>query len=293
MVNTILASLALAGSAVASSVGSAYVVNKCNYEVTLCNVPSSGGGYDQEDKTLAAGESWTQAWTELSNGNGWSIKLSKSTSLENILQYEYTFHNDGIIWYDLSCVNGNPWDKDWQITASGADCSPKQQAYRYATDDAYGMQSCASSADITVTLCTGLSADNGTSTDTGSGSGSGSDSGSAPSYESTSAPAPSYSSSTSAPTPVAYTASPSSSVAPIGYGSWTHGYEAQTTPTTLATSASLTTEVETFAGGAITITEIETAYVTAVVTAYEKRGAPAPNRFRRHEHHAHAHQHEQ
>ncbi|KAF7192550.1 Antigenic thaumatin-like protein [Pseudocercospora fuligena] len=289
MVNTILASLALAGSAVASSVGSAYVVNKCDYEVTLCNVPASGGGYDQEDKTLAAGESWTQAWTELSNGNGWSIKLSKSASLENILQYEYTFHNDGIIWYDLSCVNGNPWDKDWEITASGADCSPKQQAYRYATDDAYGMQSCASSADITVTLCTGVSADNGNSTDAGSGSGSAS----APSYESTSASAPSYSSSTSAPAPVAYTASSSSSVAPIGYGPWTHGYEAQTTPTTLATSASLTTEVETYAGGAITITEVETAYVTAVVTAYEKRGAPAPNRFRRHEHHAHAHQHEQ
>lgn len=287
MVNTILASLALAGSAVASSVGSAYVVNKCDYEVTLCNVPASGGGYDQQDKTLAAGESWTQAWTELSNGNGWSIKLSKSASLENILQYEYTFHNDGIIWYDLSCVNGNPWDKDWEITASGADCSPKQQAYRYATDDAYGMQSCASSADITVTLCTGVSADNGNSTDAGSGSAS------APSYESTSASAPSYSSSTSAPAPVAYTASSSSSVAPIGYGPWTHGYQAQTTPTTLATSASLTTEVETYAGGAITITEVETAYVTAVVTAYEKRGAPAPNRFRRHEHHAHAHQHEQ
>lgn len=291
MVNTILASLALAGSAVASSVGSAYVVNKCDYEVTLCNVPASGGGYDQQDKTLAAGESWTQAWTELSNGNGWSIKLSKSASLENILQYEYTFHNDGIIWYDLSCVNGNPWDKDWEITASGADCSPKQQAYRYATDDAYGMQSCASSADITVTLCTGVSADNGNSTDAGSGSASAS----APSYESTSASAPSYSSSTSAPAPVAYTASSSSSVEPLGYGpsGWTHGYQAQTTPTTLATSASLTTEVETYAGGAITITEVETAYVTAVVTAYEKRGAPAPNRFRRHEHHAHAHQHEQ
>ncbi|EME88945.1 uncharacterized protein MYCFIDRAFT_181388 [Pseudocercospora fijiensis CIRAD86] len=259
----------------ASSVGSAYVVNKCDYEVTLCNVPSSGGGYNQEDKTLAAGESWTQPWTELSNGNGWSIKLSKSASLENILQYEYTFHNDGIIWYDLSCVNGNPWDKDWQITASGADCSPKQQAYRYATDDAYGMQSCESSADITVTLCTGISADHGNSTDAGS------------------SPAPSYSSSTSAPTPVAYTASPSSSLAPLGYGSWTHGYDAQPTPTTLATSASLTTQVETYDGGAITITEVETAWVTAVVTAYENRGAPAPNRFRRHEHHAHGHQHEQ
>ena len=26
----------------------------------------------------------------------------------DILQFEYTFHNDGIIWYDLSEVDGFP-----------------------------------------------------------------------------------------------------------------------------------------------------------------------------------------
>lgn len=261
-------------------------VNKCDYEVTLCNVPSSGGGYEQQDTTLAPGESWDQQWTELTNGNGWSIKLSKSASLDNILQYEYTFHNDGIIWYDLSCVNGNPWDQDWEITASGSTCSPKQQAYRYATDDAYGMQSCASDSDITVTLCTGLSKDNGTST--GSDNNSSYASGGSPAPANSSAPAYS-SSSTSTPAVPAYTPTPTSNQYP-------HGYGPQTTPTTLATttSASLTTDVKTYGGGAVIITEVETAYVTAVVTAYEKRGTPAPNRHRRHEHHhAHAHQHEQ
>ncbi|KAH0021838.1 hypothetical protein KCU78_g5982, partial [Aureobasidium melanogenum] len=82
-------------------------------------------------------------------------KLSNSSSLSNILQYEYTFQNDGTIWYDLSEVNGNPWDGDWEITSNTASCTPKQQAYRYATDDAYGMQACPFDATITVTLCSG------------------------------------------------------------------------------------------------------------------------------------------
>merc|ERR1711939_534387 len=54
-------------------------------------------------------------------------------------------------------VNGNPWDGDWMITANSesSTCSPKQQAYRYATDDAYGMQACPQDSDITVSLCSG------------------------------------------------------------------------------------------------------------------------------------------
>ncbi|KAH0365701.1 hypothetical protein KCU65_g5950, partial [Aureobasidium melanogenum] len=155
MKNSVYATAALVAAAAAQSVGSAVVVNKCSYDVTLANVPSADGGYSEIDKTLSPSDSYTQQWTELSNGNGWSIKLSNSSSLNNILQYEYTFQNDGTIWYDLSEVNGNPWDGDWEITSNTASCTPKQQAYRYATDDAYGMQACPSDATITVTLCSG------------------------------------------------------------------------------------------------------------------------------------------
>ncbi|CAD0050304.1 unnamed protein product [Aureobasidium pullulans] len=108
MKNSVFATAALVAAAAADNVGSAIVVNKCNYDVTLVNVPSSDGGYSEIDKTLSPYDTYTQAWTSLSNGNGWSIKLSNSTSLENILQYEYTYQNDGTIWYDLSEVNGNP-----------------------------------------------------------------------------------------------------------------------------------------------------------------------------------------
>ncbi|KAH0398406.1 hypothetical protein KCU89_g7272, partial [Aureobasidium melanogenum] len=155
MKNSVYATAALVATAAAQSVGSAVVVNKCSYDVTLANVPSANGGYSEIDKILSPSDSYTQQWTELTNGNGWSIKLSNSSSLSNILQYEYTFQNDGTIWYDLSEVNGNPWDGDWEITSNTASCTPKQQAYRYATDDAYGMQACPSDATITVTLCSG------------------------------------------------------------------------------------------------------------------------------------------
>lgn len=288
MVNPIITSLAVFGaSATALSVGSAHVVNQCNYDVYLCNVPASGGGHEESDKTLSAGESWTQQWTELTNGNGWSIKLSKSDSLENILQYEYTFHNDGIIWYDLSCVNGNPWDKDWEITSSTDSCKPKQQAYRYATDDAYGMQSCSQDNSITVTLCSGLSADNGTAVDSGSGSGSGSDdSSSAPSYSTPASSAPAYSS------PVESSAAPSTTAnQPIGYNLIGDDNKGNNyTPTTLATSASSTTAVATDGDGVVQ-TVIETFYTTQLATATAYVDGNSRIKRHQHEHHQLGHQH--
>lgn len=275
MLTSVVASLAVFGaSAAASSVGKAHVINMCSYDVYLCNVPSSGGGYEQEDKTLSSGATWEQEWTELSNTNGWSIKLSKSEALENILQYEYTFHNDGTIWYDLSCVNGNPWDANWEITSSTSNCNPKQQAYRYATDDAYGMQSCPQDASITVTLCSGEAADNSTSGSDGSDSDASSSSDAAYPDGYTTATT-SYSTPESTP----------SIVAPTAYYNWNNAdmsasEAAQTTPTTFATS---TTAVVTQDPEGVTVTEVETAIVTNIVTAYAGRIKP------RHEHHAHGH----
>ncbi|GAB7349159.1 hypothetical protein MBLNU459_g8098t1 [Dothideomycetes sp. NU459] len=160
MKSTIFATAALVAGAAADTIGSAIVINKCTYDVYLANTPAADGGYSEVDKTLSPNDQYSQQYTELTNGDGWSLKLSNSsTNWNDILQYEYTFHNDGTIWYDLSEVNGNPWDGNWEITSSTSSCAPKQQAYRYATDDAYGMQSCPDSATITVTLCSGESQD--------------------------------------------------------------------------------------------------------------------------------------
>jgi len=159
MKSTFFAIAALVAGATAQ-IGSAIVINKCTYDVYLANTPAADGGYSEIDETLSSNGQYSQQYTELSNGDGWSLKLSNSsTSWTDILQYEYTFHDDGTIWYDLSEVNGNPWDGNWEITSSTSTCAPKQQAYRYATDDAYGMQACPDDASITVTLCSGESQD--------------------------------------------------------------------------------------------------------------------------------------
>ncbi|KXL46587.1 MAG: hypothetical protein FE78DRAFT_359499 [Acidomyces sp. 'richmondensis'] len=101
--HALIASAALlAATAAAQTVGSAVVLNGCEYDVYVTDVPAAGGGYEQMTKTLSPNQTFEQQWTELTNGQGWSIKLSKTTSLSNIMQYEFTFHNDGIIWFDLS-----------------------------------------------------------------------------------------------------------------------------------------------------------------------------------------------
>lgn len=260
----------LAGRAIASP-GKAVIVNKCEYDVFLFNVPAADGGFSEIDKVLSFDDTYEQTWTELTNGNGWSMKLSKSTDLSNILQYEYTFHNDGTIWYDLSAVNGNPWDGDWMIAASSpsSTCAPKQQAYRYATDDAYGMQACADDAVITVTLCSGEDQADGGAASVSSSVEAAQSTTVVSVAEATSTQAPS--STTPASSPASTTEEPSSSLV-------------QTTFAT-ATSAS-TTAVTTTAANGNTVTSVATAVVTDVVTAtyWETR---------RHQHNTkrHAHPH--
>lgn len=238
MVNAIITSLALFGASV-SALGRAHVVNKCSYDVYMCETPADGGGYSTVDKTLQPGDEWDQQYTSLSNSAGWSIKLSKNEGSfgSNILQYEYTYQNDNMIWYDLSCVDGNPWDGNWEITSNTDTCNPKQQAYRYATDDAYGMQSCDSDASITVTLCSGEAGDNST------------DSNSAPSYESASSASAASPATYEAPEPSTYAASP-------------------TTFATLTTAAAAGYS-QGSDGNIVIVTNVVTEYATA--TAYAKR----------------------
>ncbi|KAL9087389.1 MAG: hypothetical protein Q9165_006686 [Trypethelium subeluteriae] len=194
-------------------VGFAIVENKCSYPVYVVNVPAADGGFDQSTYTLhsnGANAPYRFQYTQLNNQDGWSIKLSKSaTDLSNIMQFETTFHDDGMIWYDLSDVNGNPWDKNWMITASNeTSCQPKQQAYRYSTDDAYGMQACKQAASITVTLCSGSQAAAGEASSASSSVASeqntaqtDTSSYSATAYSASSSSTPSYSASSSSDTP--------------------------------------------------------------------------------------------
>lgn len=265
MLNAVIASTALmATSALAQ--GTAHVINSCNYDVHMSNTPAQGGGFEAIDKTLSSGGSYSQQWTQLGNDMGWSIKLAKTDSFQtNLLQYEYTFHNDGIIWYDLSEVDGNPWNGNYMITAQGASCNPKQQAYRYSTDDAYGMQSCPDGAEITVTLCSGDSQGDG-----GASSGS-------QSADTSSAPAPTSWQQSSATEAASQTTASGGQWSWGGNGVVEKAAEITPSPTTLVTKQ---VSVSNAGGYDVTVTDVATEVVTAYVTA-----------AKRHEHHPrHFHQ---
>ncbi|KAK0947961.1 hypothetical protein LTR29_000484 [Friedmanniomyces endolithicus] len=287
MYATLATAALMASSALAQSVGHAIVINACKYEVYVCDVPAADGGYTEIDKILQPNEPFTQQWTELTNAQGWSIKLSKDSTLANIMQYEYTFHNDGTIWYDLSDVNGNPWDGDWEVTAESpsSTCSPKQQAYRYATDDAYGMQACPQDSVITVTLCSGESQNDGSAASVSSSvaavTSSLATATSVSSYSTPSSAAPvstPVASTTSVPSVASTTAAASSTPKSSTYNwrtqSW---YQKNVAATTLATSASTIATTTTAPGGAVVV-DVATAYVTEIVTATVNA--------KRHAHHA-------
>lgn len=256
MINTILTGVALLATSALAGPGSATVINSCSYDVNLANTPAADGGYNTISQTLSSGGSYSQVYTELSNGDGWSLKLAKDTNFDSdVLQYEYTYHDDGTIWFDLSEVNGNPWDGNWEITATSG-CTPRQAAYRFSTDDAYGMQSCADSASITVTLCSGTS-------------------GGAPS-------SPSEGTTSWASTPTTAVSSPS-------YGLGNKVVESPAGDVGLAKEAPATTPtttpVDTWNGPAVTVTNVVYETATQIVTAVARP-------HKRHVHHPrHPHGH--
>lgn len=267
MINTILTGVALLTTTALAGPGSAIVINSCNYDVYVANTPSAGGGYNAINQVLSPSGSYSQVYTQLTNGNGWSIKLSQDGNYaSNVMQFEYTYQDDGTIWYDLSEVNGNPWNGNWEITATSG-CTPRQAAYQYSTDDAYGMQDCADTASVTVTLCSGTSGGAPSSP-----IGSGTTWGTSPNKAATTSEAPTSPAS----------ASPSQAWGPGGVGNKV--VEADSSSASSASSspaAPVVSEAPSSAwnGPAVTVTNLAFKTVTQIVTA--THGPPQ----RRHVHH--------
>lgn len=150
---TIATSALLAFAAVAHGQGSAIVVNSCDYDVYVTNVPASISGLSEIGPlTIAPGSSYSQVYTELPSAGGWSIKLSTAADSADVLQYEYSYPGSETIFYDLSQINGDPWGGNWAFSSEG-DCTPEQTAYTYPSDDLAAMQACPDTSSVTLTLC--------------------------------------------------------------------------------------------------------------------------------------------
>nr|POE65931.1 hypothetical protein CFP56_57621 [Quercus suber] len=163
---TTIFTLATLAAVVVADRGSGNIINSCDYEVNLNNVPAGGNGQEAYSTVLSAnGGTYSQEWTSLAVG-GWSMKLNPTSNDVSVMQFEYSYSdaNPNNLWFDLSYVNGNPFSGAWLISSSSDDCLVKQTAYNNPTDDANGMQSeCTPDVSITVELCPSSDSEEGAS----------------------------------------------------------------------------------------------------------------------------------
>lgn len=148
--------ISLAAVAAARYVGHGVIVNNCEFNVSIDVTPAAGNGYDQLYTELSQHQVYSQTFIELAFG-GWSLKISLGDPAD-IMQFEYTldpYEYGGIVWFDLSYVNGNPFDGNWSIVGDSptGDCHPEYRAYEYSTDDVNGMQNCPMDSTVMVELC--------------------------------------------------------------------------------------------------------------------------------------------
>jgi len=154
------AAVLLALASTVLSVGTAHVVNNCDFDVYYASVAQNT--FPLMAKLPAGGFSEVYSLP----GVGVSIKLAKSAA-ENPTQFEFTWA-DGKINYDISNINGNPFEEygtslvpsmagdsgypSCQAVSCPAGVSPCTAAYNQP-DDTKTMV-CDQASDLVMTLCT-------------------------------------------------------------------------------------------------------------------------------------------
>ncbi|MCJ1476290.1 hypothetical protein MMC13_004956 [Lambiella insularis] len=138
----------------------AVVRNECSFPVYMWSV---GGSQSPMQTIQPWGTQYQEAYQLVDGGNaGVSIKISKeSGNLNTITQFEYTLNGD-TVWYDISNINGWPFQNDGGIKlipsistceartcANGGICS---QAYNQP-DDNQVVRACSASGSLTLTTC--------------------------------------------------------------------------------------------------------------------------------------------
>lgn len=138
----------------ASAVGNAVVVNKCNFPVYLWSV----GGSVSQEYTVASGGTYSEVLHHDPASGGIAIKL---TTVEGGLyngspQTNFAYTLDGAqVWYDLSDVFGDPFSGHAIGVKSSSSCPSICWPQGVATSGASQVKVCDSNSDVTLTLCSG------------------------------------------------------------------------------------------------------------------------------------------
>ena len=101
-------------------VGSAIIINECDYNIWYVNVPEQGRGADVFG-LIKPGDNYSVEYDAPQVGH--SIKLTRvEDDFTDILQFEYAQTLDNYIDYDVSKVNGNPFEFEGFRLNAGMGC---------------------------------------------------------------------------------------------------------------------------------------------------------------------------
>lgn len=163
----LIASLTALAAAVSSvnALGSAIINNNCAFPVYMWAVDAQRN--PSSPTTIAPGGTYSEGYHTPSSG-GVSLKLSTTTSLQYVTQFEYTvqsYLSNPFVWYDgsnVNCVDSECpfWSYGINLKTSVSSCPtrdcPINQVcsgfYTVYNDDVNSL-SCDDTADVIMTLC--------------------------------------------------------------------------------------------------------------------------------------------
>ncbi|KAJ5151047.1 uncharacterized protein N7482_010299 [Penicillium canariense] len=138
----------------ASAVGNAKVVNKCNFPVYLWSV----GGSVSAQNTINSGATYSEVLHHDPASGGIALKL---TTVENGLyngspQTNFAYTLDGQqVWYDLSDVFGDPFSNHAIGVKAAASCPSICWPHGINPGGGSQVKVCNANSDVTLTLCSG------------------------------------------------------------------------------------------------------------------------------------------
>ncbi|EQL33036.1 hypothetical protein RJZ56_002630 [Blastomyces dermatitidis] len=140
--------------------GNAIVKNNCPFPVYLQSVCENG---NVPRHKIEPGATFTEQYRAKPDGGGCSLKISDETSGSEITQFEYTLSGEKV-FYDVSNIDGYPFmENGVSLSSTTHDCPVVncqagvrlcKGAYNKPDDD-HATHACASSSDLTLTLCPG------------------------------------------------------------------------------------------------------------------------------------------
>ncbi|KAG6035549.1 hypothetical protein E4U41_006008 [Claviceps citrina] len=144
--------LCLAFTTAVSAVGNAVALNNCPFPVTVWSV----GSDVFHNKTINQGESYAERFTQDPKTGGRALKIARgpnglfSGAPQTVFAYNV---KNGIVWYDLSDVFGDPF-AGYKLAVSSADTACPSIVWPNGTPLAGSqVKNCADNADVTLTLC--------------------------------------------------------------------------------------------------------------------------------------------